>query len=296
MHRLIQCVPNFSEGRNADTIEAIADAIRSVAGARLIDYSSDIDHNRSVYTVLGGPESIRAAVLAAVRVAIERIDLRDHEGEHPRIGAADVVPIVPLQGITMQDCVEFSYVVGENLSSLGIPIYYYEESATQLHRSNLSDVRRGGFERLCAMELEGECAPDAGPCQVHATGGATVVGARRPLIAYNINLDNNDMDAGREIALLTRERQSGLPGVRAMGVWLASRQIAQVSMNLTRPELTPLKAVYEYVARLATERDIGVLESEVIGALSSTALAGTTLDELRLAGLREEQILERWLD
>lgn len=295
MQQVIQCVPNFSEGRDRGTIEAIAGAIRSIDGARLIDYSSDIDHNRSVYTILGGSEEVRAAVLASVSVAVERIDLREHAGEHPRIGAADVIPLVPLRGISMRECVEVSYLIGEDLAAQGIPVYYYEQSATQLHRSNLADVRRGGFERLCTVGLDGECRPDAGPCAVHPSAGATVVGARGPLVAYNINLDSPDIDAAREIARETREARSGLGGVKAIGVRLESRSIAQVSMNLTRPDLVTLNQVFEYVSVRASQRHIAVRESELIGAMSRRSLDGTTPEELRLAGFRESQILENWL-
>lgn len=296
MRRVIQCVPNFSEGRNLGTVEAIADSITSSDDALLIDYSSDVDHNRSVYTILGEPEAIRAAVLKAVSVALERIDLHRHAGQHPRIGAADVIPVVPLRGVSMAECIGLSHMIGDDLALMGVPVYYYEMSATRPNRCNLADVRRGGFERLCESRLEGDSVPDAGPCRVHATGGATAVGARRPLVAYNINLDDDDMDAGREIALHTRERESGLPGVKAMAVWLASRRVSQISMNLTEPDMTPLKRVYDWVSGLAAEHGIGVLESQVVGALSRNALAGATRDELRLAGFRETQILEGWLD
>ena len=296
MQQIIQCVPNFSEGRNLETVEAIADAIRSVESVRLIDHSSDGDHNRSVYTILGGTEPIRAAILAAVSAAIERIDLRGHKGGHPRIGAADVIPLVPLRGITMRECVETSYLMGEDLGALGIPVYFYEQSARHLHRSNLADVRRGGFERLCVVGLDGECAPDAGPRVLHPSAGATVVGARSPLVAYNVNLDSRDLDAAREIATKTRAARSGLTGVKAIGVWLASSSIAQVSMNITRPELASLKQVFDFVCERAAERGIRVLESEVIGAIPLKSLEGATSEDLQIAGFRGSQILETWLD
>ena len=296
MQQIIQCVPNFSEGRDQATIEAIARALRSVEGVRLIDHSSDVDHNRSVYTMLGGPEPIRAAIVAAVSEAVERIDLRDHDGAHPRIGAADVIPLVPLRGITMGECIETSYLIGEDLAGLGIPVYYYERSATRVHRSNLADLRRGGFERLRAVELDGECAPDAGPCMVHPSAGVTVIGARGPLVAYNINLGGTDIDAAREIACLTRAALSGLTGVKAIGVWLASRSIAQVSMNITRPDLVSLKQVFDHVRDQAAERGIEVLESEVIGVIPQKSLAGATPEKLKIRRFKDSQILETWLD
>lgn len=295
MEQIIQCVPNFSEGRNRETIEAIADAVRAVNCVRLIDYSSDVDHNRSVFTILGDSEPIRAAILAAVSVAVKRINLREHEGGHPRIGAADVIPLVPLRGITMEECVQLSYLIGEDLAGLGVPVYYYEHSAKHLHRSNLADVRRGGFERLCVVGLDGECAPDAGPCVIHPTAGATVVGARGPLVAYNINLDSTNINGAREIALQTRAARSGLAGVKAIGVWLASRSIAQVSMNLTRPDLVTLKQVFEYVQACAGERGIGILESELIGAMPLKSLEGTTPEELKIADFKQSQILDNWV-
>jgi len=296
VQQIIQCVPNFSEGRDPETIKSIAEAIRSVGGVRLIDYSSDVDHNRSVYTILGGAESVRSAIQAAVSVAVERIDLREHAGGHPRIGAADVIPLAPLRGITMQECVDTSYLIGEDLASLGIPVYFYEQSARLLHRSNLADIRRGGFERLCAVGLEGEWAPDAGPCRIHPTAGATVVGARGPLVAYNVNLDSADIDAAGKIARETRAAHSGLTGVKAIGVWLASRSIAQVSMNLTRPDLVTLRRAFDYVRDRAAEYGIHVLESEVIGAIPRMALEGATPEYLKIAGFKQSQILETWLD
>ncbi len=295
MQQIIQSAPNFSEGRDRATIEAIADAFRSVEAVRLIDHSSDVDHNRSVYTILGGPVAVRAAIFAAVSEAIKLIDLGEHQGGHPRIGAADVIPLVPLRNITMRECVEASYLIGEDLSSLGIPVYYYEQSASRLHRTNLADVRRGGFERLCTVRLEGECEPDAGPRAVHPSAGATAVGARGPLVAYNINLDSEDIDAARQIARDTRAHRSGLVGVKAIGVWLASRSVAQVSMNITRPDQVTLKRVFEYVSDRAAERGISVLESEVIGAIPRKALEATTPEALRIAGFKDTQVLETWL-
>lgn len=288
---LIQCVPNFSEGRDEAVVEAIVSAARGASEGKIADYSFDPDHNRMVLSLLGSPEEIRQAVRAATDQAVKLIDLRSHSGAHPRIGAADVIPLVPITGVTMEDCVVLSYEIGHDLAELGVPIYFYEESAALAHRCNLADVRRGGFERLAETPLIRECAPDLGPPAVHPTAGATVIGARGPLVAYNVNLNCEDMEIAQAIVRKIRCGEAGLEGVKSMSVPLATRGKSQVSMNITRPELTPLNQVFEFVESQAC--GLGI-ESEIIGLVSERYL-GCTPQELKATDFKETQILEYWL-
>ena len=272
-------------------VEAIVSAAREASEVTIADYSSDPDHNRMVLSLLGNPEDIRESVQAAASRAIQLIDLRSHTGAHPRIGAVDVIPLVPIRGVTMEDCVVLSYEIGHDLADLGIPVYFYEESATAAHRSNLADVRRGGFEKLAAAPLEGECAPDLGPPAVHPTSGASVIGARGPLVAYNVNLDCTDVEIAQAIVRKIRSGEAGLEGVKAMSVWLATRNKAQVSMNITRPDLTPLRQIFEFVKSQARGIDA---ESEIIGLVSQRHL-GCPPQDLKATTFKETQILEHWL-
>lgn len=288
---VIQCVPNFSEGRNKAVVEAIVSAARDASQAAIADYSFDADHNRMVLSLLGGPEEVRQAVHAAAGKAIELIDLRLHAGAHPRIGAVDVIPVVPIKGVTMGDCVVLSYEIGHDLADLGIPVYFYEESATLAHRCNLADIRRGGFERLAETPLVGDCAPDVGPPAVHPTAGASVIGARGSLVAYNVNLNTQDMEIAQAIVRKIRSGEAGLEGVKSMSVRLATRNMAQVSMNVTKPDLTSLKQVFDFVKGQAAGIDI---ESEIIGLVSERFL-GATPQELKATGFKETQLLEYWL-
>lgn len=288
---VIQCVPNFSEGRNEAVVEAIVSAARGASEVTIADYSFDPDHNRMVFSLLGTPEEIRAAVHAAASRAIELIDLRSHTGAHPRVGAVDVVPLVPIRGVTMEDCVVLSYEIGHDLADLGIPVYFYEESATAAHRTNLAGIRRGGFEGLSQHHLDHDWAPDIGPHEAHPTAGASVVGARGPLVAYNVNLNTKDMEIAQAIVRRIRSGEAGLEGVKSMSVWLATREKAQVSMNVTRPDLTPLKQVFDFVESQAA--GLGV-ESEIIG-LASERYLGCTPQELKATDFKETQILEHWL-
>ena len=288
---IIQCVPNFSEGRDVAVVEAIVSAAREASEVTIADYSSDPDHNRMVLSLLGNPEDIRESVQAAASRAIQLIDLRSHTGAHPRIGAVDVIPLVPIKGVAMEDCVVLSYEIGHDLADLGIPVYFYEESATAAHRSNLADVRRGGFEKLAAAPLDGNCAPDLGPPAVHPTAGASVIGARSPLVAYNVNLNCRDMEIAQAIVRKIRSGEAGLEGVKAMSVWLATRGKSQVSMNVTTPHLTPLKQVFDFVESQAA--GLGV-ESEIIGLVSERYL-GCPLQDLKALAFKETQLLEHWL-
>ncbi len=281
---LIQCVPNFSEGRRPEVIAAIVDAVRETPGVRLADWSADADHNRMVVTFVGPPEPIRAAALAAAAVAVEQIDLRRHEGVHPRLGALDVLPFVPLSGLTLRDCAELSREVGQELAAQhDLPIFFYEAAAEKPR--SLPFVRKEAFHTL---------APDFGPPVPHPTAGAAVVGARGPLIAYNVILATPDLTIARSIARELRGLPH-LPGIRALGLMLTSRGLTQVSMNLTRPAETPLLAVFWYVQRRALELGTSVIESEVIGALPGYTAFGIVGDALQAIGLKPGQVLwENW--
>ncbi|MCE5313464.1 MAG: glutamate formimidoyltransferase [Armatimonadota bacterium] len=297
MSKLVQCVPNFSEGRRREVVEKIVAAIDAASEVRVVDYSMDVDHNRSVVTFNGEPGDIRASVLAGARVAVEMIDLNKHTGGHPRIGAVDVVPVVPLGDMAMDEAVELGHAIGRDIAdNLHVPVYFYENCALRNECVNLADVRKGGFERLRERGLTGGRVPDLGPDAVHPTAGACVVGARGPLIAYNVNLKTGDVVAASAIAAKIRQlRDSGeaMPGVKAIGVYLESRGIAQVSMNITRPDLVNLWDVYSLVEEQAREMGIEVLESELIGAMWGQHLVDAAASALKCRSLTRERILDK---
>ena len=305
---LTQCVPNFSEGRRLEVVEEIADAIRAVPEVRLVDYSADPDHNRCVMTLLGPGESTVNALVAAARVAVARIDLRTHTGVHPRAGALDVAPFVPLKEVRgalvvaeerKAEAVELSRNAGRRLAEeLGLPVYLYEWSAREGRTSALPELRRGGFEGLADTRLTGERAPDYGPDRAHPSAGIAVVGARGLLVAYNIDLDTADIKVARHIARRIREERDRLPqltGVRALGLFLPSRGVAQVSMNLTAPHKTPLPAVFDFVLAEAHRLGAGFLSSEIIGAIPRASLGGLPPEAISWDGYQPAQILETWL-
>ncbi|HEX7779598.1 MAG TPA: glutamate formimidoyltransferase, partial [Vicinamibacterales bacterium] len=285
---LIECIPNVSEGRRTDVLDACAGAIRS-AGARLLDVKPDAAHNRTVYTFAGGADEVRAGVLALYDRALEAIDLRRHSGEHPRIGAVDVVPFVPIEGATMADCVELAKRVAQEVSTrYDLPVFLYEEAATSASRRNLEDIRRGEFEGLAAKLQQADWRPDFGPAAPHPSAGASVIGARMPLIAYNINLATNRLDVARRIAAAIRQSSGGLRYVKAMGVELQDRGIVQVSMNLTNFEKTPMFRVFELVKREAERYGVAVLESEIVGLVPAAALTASAAWFLQLEGFSED--------
>ena len=293
---VIECVPNVSEGRRAEIIEAMAVAIRGVTGVRLLDHSSDPSHNRSVFTLAGDAEGVRNAVLALVERAVADIDLRTHRGEHPRLGAVDVVPFVPIEGVTMMECVELARQVGAEIARrCNVPVFLYEEASANPARKNLEDIRRGEFEGLAAKMRAPEWAPDFGPATPHPSAGATVVGARMPLIAYNINLATDRLDVAKKIAAAIRQSSGGFRYVKAAGFRLESRGIVQVSMNLTNYEKTPIFRVFETVKREAARYGVAVLESEIVGLVPSAALTGAAEFYLQLEGFNADQVLENKL-
>ena len=299
MRRLIECVPNFSEGRDRGKIEALAAAMRGVKGAWVLDVHDDADHNRSVITLAGEPEPVAQAALGAVGRAAELIDLRRHRGEHPRIGAVDVLPFVPVEGVTMADCVALAHYAGEQIwARHHIPVYFYEEAAMRPERRRLETVRSGEFEYLRDEVMRNtNRIPDIGGPALHPSAGAVAVGARKFLIAYNINLDRPDVSAAKRIARAIRASGGGLPHVKAIGVELKNRRLAQVSMNLTDFEQTSLRRVFDAV-RLEAERDgCAIGGSEIVGLVPRKALAPDDPAYLRLENFSPAQkILETRLE
>ena len=284
LQKLVECVPNFSEGRDRAKVAEITAAIRSVRGAWVLDVHSDPDHNRSVVTFAGAPEAVFEAALAATERAVELIDLNDHDGEHPRIGALDVLPFVPLKDITMDECVALAHAAGRRIASeFDIPVYFYERAALRAERRDLADIRRGEFEALREeIESEPDRTPDAGEARVHATAGAIAVGARPILIAYNVNLASDDIDAARAIARAVRGRDGGLRYVKALGMRLRNRAQVQVSMNLVNYQATPIHAAFEMVRSEAEARGIAISGSEIVGLVPQDALSRAAERYLRI--------------
>jgi len=293
---IIESIPNVSEGRRADVIERLADSIRRVPGARLLDQSSDTSHNRSVFTLAGDAIALEAAIIALFESAVDAIDLRQHRGEHPRLGAVDVVPFVPIEGVTMADCVALAKRVGAAVAErFHVPVFLYEEASTTPLRKNLEDIRRGEFEGLAAKLSSPDWTPDFGAATPHPSAGATVIGARLPLIAYNINLNTDRLDVAKKIAAAIRHSSGGLRFVKAMGVKLEDRNLAQVSMNLTNYEKTPVFRVFEMVKREAERYGVTVLESEIVGLVPAAALMQAAEYYLQLEGFSDAQVLEKKL-
>lgn len=297
---LIQSAVNISEGRIADTVRALVQAARRCTGVTLADWSTDPDHNRMVATLLGPPESIQEGILALAQVAVQRIDLRQHSGAHPRLGALDVVPLTPLRDVSMAECVELSRSVARRLAEEhGLPVYLYENSASPGRHSDLPSIRRGQFEALAAAPLVGERAPDFGPSAAHPTAGAVVVGARGPLVAYNLNFPSQDLPAARRVAAWIREHRASiscLAGVRALALALPSRSLVQVSLNLTRPLQTPLPAVFCQISAVAGGWGLPEPTSEVIGLVPSASLGGEDPAAIRWLEFRPYRLVEYWLE
>ena len=290
---LIECIPNVSDGRRAELIERIASAIGATPGVRLLDHSSDPSHNRSVFTFAGNTDGVERALMAVFDVAVATIDLRVHKGEHPRLGAVDVVPFVPIEGVTMADCVALAKKVGAAVAArFGVPVYLYEEASDNPLRKNLEDIRRGEFEGLTTKMATAGWAPDFGPATPHATAGASVIGARMALVAYNINLATDRLDVAKKIASAIRHSSGGYRYVKAAGFKLEDRGIVQVSMNLTNYEKTPIFRVFETVKREAARYGVAILESEIVGLVPSAALTAAAEFYLQMAGFTPQQILE----
>ena len=296
MDELIECVPNVSEGRRLDVIARMAEVIQSTAGVRLLNHSSDAAHNRSVFTLVGAAGAVQQAVFALFERAIADIDLRAHQGEHPRLGAVDVVPFVPIEGVTMTECVALAKKVGATIAErFRVPVYLYEEASSNPLRRNLEDIRRGEFEGLEAKMTSAGWAPDFGAATPHATAGASALGARMALIAYNINLATDRLDVAKKIAAGIRHSSGGYRFVKAAGFKLEERGIVQVSMNLTNYEKTPIFRVFETVKREAARYGVTVLESEIVGLVPSAALHAAAEFYLQLEGFKSDQVLENKL-
>jgi len=297
MNRLVECVPNFSEGRRPEVIDAIVSAITSVGDVYLLGREMDSDHNRAVITILGSPESIGEAAIRAVGAAAKLIDLTRHQGEHPRIGAADVVPFIPIRGVTIEQCIAIATHTARQISErFQIPVYLYESAATRPDRVNLENIRRGQFEGLRdEIGNNPDRKPDFGPARIHPTAGATVVGVRKPLIAYNINLNTNNVGIAKFIARRVRHSTGGFRYVKAMGVLLTERNLAQVSMNLTDFEQTPIQMVFETVRREAERYGVSIAGSEIVGLIPQKALDQTAEYYLRVENFRRDMILENRL-
>jgi glutamate formiminotransferase/formiminotetrahydrofolate cyclodeaminase len=292
--QLIECVPNFSEGRDPAKIDAIVQSILSVPEVVLLDRESDADHNRSVLTFVGPPAAVADAAIRSVEKAVSLIDLTRHQGAHPRIGAADVVPFIPIEGVTIEECVRLAERVGNEIwNRLRVPVYFYEAAARRPDRTNLENIRRGQFEALVKeMGVVPERAPDCGDPVCHPTAGATVVGARKFLIAYNINLGTPDIGIARKIAKTIRFSNGGFRYVKSMGVDLGSRKLAQVSINLTDFEQTPMHLVFETVRREAERWGVPVVGSEIVGLIPKKSIEMSADYFLRFENFRPELILE----
>ncbi|MBK5257432.1 MAG: glutamate formimidoyltransferase [Vicinamibacteria bacterium] len=292
---MIECVPNFSEGARPDVIEAIVAKVRAVSGARILDLQSDASHNRSVLTLAGEPDSVSEGVQALVGACLAAIDLRSHRGEHPRLGAVDVIPFIPLEGATLKDCVALARTVGETIAKAhGIPVFLYEDAASAPHRRGLEDIRRGQFEGLATKLKDPLWQPDFGPSEPHPSFGAVVVGARMPLIAFNVNLNTDDVEIAKKIAKGIRHSTGGFRFVKAMGlgVEISGRKVAQVSMNMTDFTRTPLFRVVETIRNEAARHGVSIAGSEIVGLVPTQALLDSAEHYLQLTGFSSAQVLE----
>ena len=292
--QIMECVPNFSEGRRLDIVEKIVDAFRGVEGVRLLDYSSDKDHNRSVVTVVGEPGPLGTAVVEAIKRARDLIDMNQHQGQHPRMGAADVVPFIPIKNVTLEDAVALSKSVAKTVGEeLSIPVYLYEKSASAPHRENLADVRKGQYEGMAEKMLDGSrWAPDFGPAAPHKTFGAIAIGARMPLCAYNVNLATDNLEIATAIAKKVRFLGGGLRYCKAMGVELLDRKQTQVSMNLTDFTKTSIYSAFEMVKMEAARYGVAVVGSEVIGLIPQQALLDCAEYYLGIENFSQDQVIE----
>jgi len=291
----VECVPNFSEGRRKEVVDKIVFSIRSVPGIKILDVEMDPDHNRSVVTFTGNKETVQEGAFRGARAARELIDLNLHKGQHPRMGALDVLPFVPISGVTLQDCVEIAEKVGSRIAKeLKIPVYLYEAAARKPERKNLENVRRGEFEGLREAILKEESRfPDFGLRALHPTAGATAVGARMPLIAFNVNLSTKDISVAKKIAKKIRASSGGLPCVKALGFVLENRGMVQVSTNLTDYTVTSMSKVYEAIEKETEEAGVDIAEGEIIGLIPLDAVCDVASRHLKISSFTSNQVLER---
>ncbi|AMW32701.1 glutamate formimidoyltransferase [Fervidobacterium islandicum] len=294
--KLIESVPNFSEGRREEIVRQIIEEASKYPKVKVLDWSMDKDHNRSVVTLVGEPEQVLNALFDMTKKAAELIDLRYHKGEHPRMGATDVIPLVPLIGTTMQECVEWSKQLGKRIGEeLGIPVYLYERSATRPERENLSEIRKGEFEGFFEKIKDPKWKPDFGPDRVHETAGVTAVGAREFLIAFNVNLGTNNIEIADKIAKAVRHISGGYRYVKAMGVELKEKGIVQVSMNLTNYKKSPIFRVFETIKREAARYGVPVVGSEIIGMVPLQAIVDTFAWYLQIDDFGTNRVIEERL-
>lgn len=292
--KIIECVPNFSEGRNKDVIESIIAEVRGVEGVKVLDHSSDASHNRTVLTFVGEPKAVKDAAFRATAKAAELIDMEKHQGEHPRIGATDVIPLIPISGVSMEECVELARELGRDIGErLEIPVYLYEEAATRPEWKNLANVRRGEYEGLKKTIGIPERKPDFGPAKMHPRAGATAVGARPPLIAYNINLDTDRIEIAKAIARAIRGSSGGYPSIKALGVLIEETGKAQVTINVCNFKEVSLARVFETVKFEAARYGVNITSSEIVGLVPMEALLDAAAFYLRLEGFQIDQVLER---
>lgn len=297
MARIIECVPNCSEGRNKEVIEYIADAVRAVPGVTIMDYSSDESHNRSVFTIVGDPDQMGEAAFQFAKACVEKIDMTKHEGAHPRMGAVDVIPFTPVKEVSMEECVELSKKVGQRIwEELGMPVTLYEESASAPHRRNLAAIRKGQFEGMNEKLKDPQWYPDYGNHEIHPTAGLVAVGARFPLVAFNINLSTSDVEIANKIAKTIRESSGGLKWIKAIGVMLEERNVAQVSINMINYTKTPMYRVFENVRLEAARYGVSIIGSEVIGIVPMNAMIDAAEYYLQVESFdKENQIMEKHL-
>ncbi|MEG3029427.1 MAG: glutamate formimidoyltransferase [Oscillospiraceae bacterium] len=296
MEKIIECVPNFSEGRDLEKVEKIVSPFRGKENVKLLDYSTDKDHNRCVVTVVGEPQALADAMVEAIGIALQEIDMTKHEGQHPRMGAVDVVPFIPIRNCTVEEADAVAKDVAKRASEkFGQPFFLYEKSATAPHRENLANIRKGQFEGMAEKMQDDMWKPDFGPDTIHPTGGVTAIGARMPLVAFNINLDTSDIEIANKIAKTVRHISGGFRYVKAMGVMLEDRNIAQVSMNLTDFTKTAVYRVFETVKMEAARYGVNVVGSEVIGLVPMQALLDCAEYYLRIENFSTDQVLEKRL-
>ncbi len=296
MAKIVQCVPNFSEGRRLEVVEEIVGAIGNVEGISLLDYSYDESHNRSVVTFIGEPEAVMEAAFQGAKKAAELIDMSGHSGGHPRMGATDVIPFIPVKEVKMAECVEMANRLGNRLAEeLNIPIYLYGEAASKPERKNLSEVRRGQYEGLIEAIKEPERKPDFGPAEVNLRAGVTAVGARPPLIAYNINLDTDDLAVAKDIARVIRGSGGGFPTIKALGIMIEETGKAQVTINVCDYKKVPLQRIFELVKREAARFGVAVTGSEIIGLTPLDAIIDAAEFYLQLVGFERSRVLENRL-
>ena len=293
MNKILECVPNFSEGRNLEIVEKIVDPFRKTDGVKLLDFQTDEDHNRSVVTVVGEPGPLKKAVIESMGIAIDLIDMRTHSGQHPRMGAIDVVPFIPVKNITAAEAVKVSKAVAQQVAdTYGLPIFLYEQSATSPGRQNLATIRKGQFEGMAEKIKDPDWKPDYGPAEIHPTAGVTAVGARMPLVAYNVNLDTGDIEIANQIAKRVRHISGGLRYCKGIGIELKDRGIVQVSLNMTDYTRTALYRVFELIKIEARRWGVNVIGSEVIGLVPMQALIDCAEYYLGIENFSIEQVLE----